>query len=231
MAGTIAPNIVTDGLVLYLDAANVKSYPGSGTVWRDIVGSNNGTLTNGPIYSSTNGGSIVFDGMNDYVNTNSSINTGQNFSIGIWAFLTKSGRNALFVNSYPFTPNVGWYFFIGGFSRVNNISLAIGNDQAYSFTAANAFNTNRWNNFAATVSNGGSNILLYINGVLQTDVTTQLTSINIQYTTTNWKVGALISPVADYMGGNISQTQIYNRTLSSQEILQNYNATKTRFGL
>jgi hypothetical protein len=60
--------IVTDGLVLYLDAGNVKSYPTTGTTWTDLVGVNNGVLTNGPTFNPSNGGSIVFDGTNDYVN-------------------------------------------------------------------------------------------------------------------------------------------------------------------
>ena len=63
------PTIVTDGLVLCLDAANSRSYPKSGTAWSDLAGSNNGTLTNGPTFSSANGGSIVFDGSNDRVDT------------------------------------------------------------------------------------------------------------------------------------------------------------------
>ena len=64
-----SPNIVTDVLVLCLDAANRRSYPGSGNSWLDLSGNgNNGTLTNGPTYSSANGGSLVFDGVDDYVN-------------------------------------------------------------------------------------------------------------------------------------------------------------------
>ena len=69
MAGIVAPNIVTDGLVLYLDAANTKSYASGSTAWNDLVGINNGTLVNGPTFNSANGGSIVFDGSNDYVST------------------------------------------------------------------------------------------------------------------------------------------------------------------
>ena len=72
MAGRIAyyGNIVKDGLVLDLDAAKKDSYPGTGTAWNDISGNrNNGTLTNGPTFNSSNGGSIVFDGTNDYINT------------------------------------------------------------------------------------------------------------------------------------------------------------------
>ena len=68
MAFNFSPKIVTNGLVLALDAANTKSYPGSGTVWSDLTpNGNNGALTNGPTFNSANGGSIVFDGTNDYL--------------------------------------------------------------------------------------------------------------------------------------------------------------------
>ena len=67
MAFNYSPKIVTDGLVFAVDAANKKSYPGSGTTWTDLAGSNDGTLTNGPTFDSGDGGSIVFDGTDDYV--------------------------------------------------------------------------------------------------------------------------------------------------------------------
>jgi hypothetical protein len=70
MAGIISPNIVRDSLVLALDAADKNSYPGSGTSWYDLSGGYTGTLTNGPTFSAANLGSIVFDGINDYVDTN-----------------------------------------------------------------------------------------------------------------------------------------------------------------
>ena len=74
MAINVRPSIVTSGLVLNLDAANMKSYPRSGTTWRDLSGlGNNGTLTNGPTFNSQNGGSIVFDGVDDYASINNTI--------------------------------------------------------------------------------------------------------------------------------------------------------------
>ena len=82
-----SPRIVIDGLVLALDAGNTKSYSGSGTAWTDTVGGNHGTLTNGPTFSSLNGGSIVFDGTNDYVQVSASsdLNFGTgNFTIEGW---------------------------------------------------------------------------------------------------------------------------------------------------
>ena len=89
MAIKHSPRIVTDGLVLYLDAANTKSYPGSGTTWTDISGkSNNGTLTNGPTFDSGNKGTIVFDGSNDYVSETSGLSDSLlqgDWSISFWA--------------------------------------------------------------------------------------------------------------------------------------------------
>ncbi len=87
------PNIITNGLILELDAANRKSYPGSGTTWTDLSGNGNtGTLTNGPTFSSANGGSIVFDGVDDYVNCGnaSSLNFERtnSFSFCFWIYPT-----------------------------------------------------------------------------------------------------------------------------------------------
>jgi hypothetical protein len=97
MAGNVAPNTVTNGLVLYLDAGNTNSYPGTGTSWRDISGnSNNGTLTNGPTFNSANLGSIVLDGTDDYVNcgNNSSINiTGTGLTLSAWVYRTALNSN------------------------------------------------------------------------------------------------------------------------------------------
>ena len=80
--------IVTDGLILYLDAANTKSYISGSTDWYDLTTYNNdGTLTNGPTFSSTNGGSIVFDGVNDYVQVNNSdiLNPTQTITLSVWS--------------------------------------------------------------------------------------------------------------------------------------------------
>ena len=88
MAFNYSPKISTDGLVLCLDAANTKSYPGSGTVWSDLSrGGNNGTLTNGPTFNSGNGGSIVFDGVNDYVDCGvSNISLPINITLISWIY-------------------------------------------------------------------------------------------------------------------------------------------------
>ena len=91
MAFIHSPKIITDGLVLALDAGNTKSYPGSGTVWTDLSGNNNtGTLTNGPTFNAANGGSIVFDGTNDYVTLPISTTSGQALTYFGWLYSTES---------------------------------------------------------------------------------------------------------------------------------------------
>ena len=79
-SGPIGP-IVTENLVLYLDAGNNASYPGSGTTWYDLVGNSNGILTNGPVFNTGNGGNIVFDGINDYVDFGNILNLTSNFTL------------------------------------------------------------------------------------------------------------------------------------------------------
>ena len=215
MSFNYSPRIITDGLVLYLDAANTRSYPGSGTTWNDLSRSgNNGTLTNGPTFSSANGGSIVFDGSNDYVNLGNptSLNI-LNFTVCIWCKSSTftNFQNIIFkgtnIAQYGilFTSTGDWYVQPNGPSTSDLVSL------------------NTWNYFVGTYD--GSQITAYRNGVQK-----------IQYVNSQANYGTLVTIGADtvnnrYFNGNIAQTQIYNRALSATEILQNYNATKTRFGL
>ena len=103
-------SIVRNGLVLYLDAANPKSYPGSGTTWKDLSGNgNNGTLVNGPTFNSANGGSIVFDGTNDYVITTNLLNptTNPNESVFVWFNPTAAGQIVSELGQA--TINTGWH--------------------------------------------------------------------------------------------------------------------------
>jgi hypothetical protein len=216
-----------------LDAANIKSYPRSGTTWNDISrGGTNGTLVNGPTFNGANGGNIVFDGTNDYILSSAPINTGQNFTVDVWFRAASSGRGGLVSNSYLYTTNVGWYFFIGGGGAANSLALSIGTDQSYVQTAANTILADQWYNACGVVTNGGSNIQIYLNGILQPAFTSILGTRSIAYTIPNYKIGALLlSGFNDYYSGSIASTKIYNKVLTAQEVLQNYNATKTRFGL
>lgn len=233
--GTLSggPNVVVDGLVLSLDAANTKSYPGSGTTWTDLSRSgNNGTLTNGPTFNSGNGGSIVFDGTNDYVGRNTALNTGQNFTVNAWIFPTLLGttRRAIIGNSYNYSGRNGWFFSTGGGGINNTFFLSLGNDDRAIVAPVNTLSTNTWQYVSAVVTNSGGTITLYKNG--QTVATSTGSTSTITYTTPQFNIGFRdINGTTDPYTGNISQTTIYNRALSLIEIQQNYNATRARFGL
>jgi hypothetical protein len=229
------PEIVTNGLVLNLDAGFVSSYPREGTNWYDLSSNGyNGTLTNGPTYNSLNGGSIVFDGVDDYVVRNSSINTGQDFSVFAWI---KPGainvRNGIVGNSYPYNSGLGWFFSTATnyAGTLNTFFISIGADNAYRTASNNSITLNTWNYIGGTVTNGGQSIKLYSNGI-ETGYSGGILAANtVTYTTQEFYVGRRHSASSEPFNGSISQTHIYNRVLSSSEILQNFNAQKSRFGL
>jgi hypothetical protein len=237
MAGRIAyyGGIVTNGLVLDLDAAKRDSYPGFGTTWNDISGNrNNGTLTNGPTFNSGNGGSIVFDGVNDYSGS-PSINTGQNITVSAWIYPTILGttRRAVVANSYDFASSRnGWNLSTAGADTNNTFFFSVGQDNAYRVAAANTLSPNTWAYILVICANGGGNIVLYKNGVAISSYVAQLLSSGtMTYTANQLNIGYRYSNQTDPYTGNIANVQIYNRVLSDTEILQNYNATKGRYGL
>jgi hypothetical protein len=232
------PNIIDDGLVLYLDAGNRKSYPGSGTTWFDKSGrGNNGTLTNGPTFDTGSLGSVVFDGVDDYIQLVNSTSYKVQFPITLCAWfnvqtLTNYGiilRNdntsinhwgfAIYLNSdYTLGANYG--------NGINN-----GPQGRRSYASPIPISTDQWNYFVAVFPdnlsfNGYFNSLLinmpYVGGSATTAV----------YGTGGGTVGYRSDgPGLSYFKGNISSVQIYNRALTPQEVLQNYNATKGRFNL
>ena len=170
MAGRVAyyGNIVKDGLVLDMDAAKRDSYPGTGTAWNDISGFQyNGTLTNGPTFNSSNGGSIVFDGVDDRVSRTTNINTGQNFTVNAWIYPTLLGitRRAVAASSYNSTSLNGWFLCTAGFSTNNTFFFLVGADNAYRVAAANTLSLNQWVYISAVCQNGGGSINLYKNGI------------------------------------------------------------------
>ena len=231
------PYIVMDGLVLNLDAGITQSYPGSGTVWTDVNGlgpKNNGTLTNGPTFDSANGGSIVFDGSDDRVSRTSSVNTGNNFTVGSWIYPTLLGttRRAVVGNGYPYSGRLGWLFCTAGASVNNTFFLSIGSDISYRVATANCLSTNTWQYITGVVTNGGQTIDLYRNGEnVNGTQFVALSSGNIDYSDNQFYIGFRDTNTNDPYTGNISNVQIYNRALSVSEVQQNYNAQKGRFGL
>ena len=219
MAFNFSPKVVTDGLVLYLDAANTKSYPGSGTAWSDLSRSgNNGTLTNGPTYNSGNGGSIVFDGVNDISVHGQSLYV-DNFTIGAWVYKTSSGIQTIIAKGTS-------GFVLNFYLRIGGNSGFWGTNSMFTELDISDLTLSTWNNTVLTYDR--TSLKYYLNGTY----VNQTLATNIpSSTTSNLIVGRLGDFNGQYWTGRISQTSIYNRALLATEILQNYNATKSRYGL
>ena len=220
MAFYRGPNVATEGLVLALDAANTKSYPGSGTTWRDMSTNNIiGTLTNGPTFNSANGGSIAFDGVNDVVlmADNSALNT-QTPSVEVWIKTNATNQNGFWFEKG--TVNTQYSLFQEGTSIVWRQDA-----RSQYTTTATYITTTNWAQVIGTYTSGDRRT--YINGILRTsDAQTGAVATN---------AGGMF--IGTYGGGgypyngNVAIVRVYNRILSPSEVLQNYNATKTRFGL
>lgn len=222
--------IITDGLVLALDAADKNSYPGSGTTWTDMSGNgNNGTLTNSPTFNSANGGSIVFDGVDDFVIDSSTVNIpvgGSDRTIQFWTLPTTNTNNFVQLGTGGGGNQI--YLVQFYFTGVNNLFTdGINNPNNLTITGAELPTLNTWNHI--TFGNTGQNWFYYLNGAL--------TKSGTWPTTINTVGQKYIVGKRDDVGfqntfaGRISNTLIYNRALSATEIQQNYNAQKSRFGL
>ncbi len=213
MAGNVAPNIITDGLVLYLDAANTKSYVSGSTTWTDLVGLNNGTLVNGPAFNSGNGGSIVFDGSNDYViipGNSNTLSTLTVYTIELLIKTTYSG-NRVILEKGPnlkmmIQPDATNQIFYGDYS---------------SFTDSVPIFNGNWINIC--IVQASSFRSLYINNQLKNTTAQGNSSANSNDIVLMSRNGSFAQ------NGNVSIFKIYNRALSATEVLQNYNATKTRY--
>lgn len=216
-------NIVSKNLVLYLDAANPISYPGSGTSWLDLSGyKNNASFVNGPIYNSSNAGVITFDGTDDYVTVPNSTS---------WDFTTSLTIELwVYVNSYD---TLGTFFIhqqSGGFEfHVTNTNIvrfnANGGTNMASSTAS--FSIGRWNHVVATYE--GTTAKIYLN---TSNIATNVSAPPPSNVTGQLRIGSYVFFGSYELNGNISCVRIYNeKALSSQEVLQNYNAQKGRFGL
>lgn len=220
MAFRYSPKIVTDGLVLCLDAANTKSFVSGSTVWNDLTKNNySGSLINGPIYSALNNGVLVFDGVDDYIlNTINKTNIGSLLTISLWVYPTnaQSGRGILqfassLNNILPFlllqrasSSTISWY--INGGYRITETVL----DNKYTNITL-TYNGTRWSSYI----NGSLSLSNYIGPI----------------GTNNGDSFYIGNGFNGYFSGRIPYVNIYNRNLSESEVLQNYNATKSRFGL
>ena len=233
MSGISGPKIITSGCVLSLDAADKLSYKGSGTTWTDLSGNGNtGTLTNGPTFSAGNMGSVVFDGTNDYVGFtyNSIFNPSTSVTLSTWVRLTVSDTTIR--NPIELAASGDELYYILWRADLSPKRWGWGvrqSNDTYRETTSTAtnFSTNIWYNISMVANAIAGQVYFYYDGILDG---------GISYNgTLKQNASALLSIGADainsrrYWLGNIANTFIYNRALSTSEILQNYNATKSRF--
>ena len=243
MSFNYSPKISSlDSLIYYLDASNTKSYISGSTTWYDISKTGiNGTLVNGPTFSNTNGGCIVFDGIDDYVGL-SQITTNQtigNYSFGLWFSPSITINSATTTN---FTIVEAQNTLLNGvdnyISYLSNSILPGANGRiifqtfnplSVLYTTTNTWVGGQWYNIMCTYDITTTKQSIYVNGILENSTTIANCYFN---TNTYFNLGTYTSPPKTwFFNGKISNFMIYKKTLSSDEILKNYNATKTKFGL
>jgi len=230
MAFHRGPKVVTDGLVLALDAANVKSYVSGSTVWSNLSGNNNsGSLINGPTFNSANGGGIFFDGSNDYVDVipTSSGSAASSYTFSVWFYPNSALYSAPFQRGVDGSGN-GWSLLAGVDTnkyRVGVVTISTG-AVGYVVTSSVAAIANQWVNITG-VWNAGSSLSLYVNGSFQSS--RAITTTTLRSSNSGWVLGRLTT--TSYSSQIISNTSVYNRTLSESEVQQNYNALRGRYGI
>ena len=219
--------IVTDGLVLCLDAGNRKSYPGSGATWTDLSGNGNtGTLVNGVGYSSANGGFLTFDGNNDFVSipNNTALNT-QTPTVEVWIKTNNTNQNGFLFEKG--SVNTQYSLFQEGAVirwRQKDTGGGLGSIGA---TTADFISTSNWAQVIGTYTSG--NRRFYINGTLRDSDTLAVTLATNNDGMSIGAWGGTTGSRAYYYNGNLAICRVYNRALSATEIQQNYLATKSRY--
>ena len=235
MATNYNPSIVTDGLRFCLDAANTKSYPGSGTTWTDISGKGrpDGILSNGPTFDSNNLGSINFDGSNDRVNLSRPIGKNDAFSVDIWH--KRGAQQDKYLYSETSDSSNSPFWGITSKTGSSNSTLRIfarrnGGQTEVNFQPSGAEYT-IYDNIPhhLVVVYESNNLYFYLDG----------SSIG----STSWNRGSYsglnINSLGGWrhsgtntggnMNGNIYSLKTYSRALTAVEVLQNYNAVKGRY--
>ena len=215
------PSIVVDGCIFAIDAANTKSYSGSGITVNGLVGGIGGTLVNGVGFTTSNNGSFIFDGTNDYTEYLSSnvfnLGTGD-FTVSVWhkttfksnysTIMSIDDGNGTGVIFYTTITSGVFRNWVAGVSKNGNIDICTG----------------VWNNVTLTRSSG--TCTQYVNGF--SDVTFSAPG-SLTVSGRSFFMGKILNEY--YYNGNISQVQFYNRALTAQEILQNFNALRGRYGI
>ena len=229
------PTLVTTGLVLNLDAGDVSSYSGTGNTWNDLSGSNHGTLLNGPTFNPGNGGSIIFDGIDDVVSFGNILNTGLNsWTVSCWVKF--DGGTSGFMGIIGKTSYRGIPGRYGIYIDNNNlVAFCTPAGNMIVSTPITPYLDNNFHNLVMTF-NRSSMISFYIDGIsvgIPYDISSTV-SANI-ISTDNFYIGSYGSSNGQspfgFFKGSIAQALIYNRALSLMEVTNNFNVSKSLYGL
>ena len=222
----VLPPVNDASLVLNLDAGSRASYVGVGTSWYDLSGNNlNGTLINGPTFSGTGvSSSIVFDRTNDYVSVadNSLLNTFSAMTLEIIVKYTTT-NDQIFVQKWNYSGGSQGYTIE---LYANEIAAACYTGTNYLRVAVSSYPVNNVYHMVLTLS--GTTQTLYINGA---SVSSNSSGAVPSLTGTALTIGNRSNLTGTYFGGNVYLTKFYNRALTASEILQNFNAYRTRYGI
>ena len=232
MATSYAPHIVSNGIIGCWDAAGKRSYPGTGTTWHDVVGTNNGVLTNMDTggFDSQKGGVIEFDGTNESVDLGSITSSnplmcaGGPVSMCVWMY-ENSGAGS---SNHPYIISKGAGDGTNGYSLMADYqgSIQVAANDKWCQTATGIYSDDEWIYVVGTVDTDG-NMRAYVNGVYYANSSFEETGTPPN-TTANMRIGS-VGTGGSYCGVSVAQVAIYNTLLTDAEVLQNYNATKWRF--
>lgn len=226
MGASAGPDAITDDLILYLDAANPQSYSGTGNTWFDLSKSkNNGTLVNGVAYDSSNGGSLIFDGSNDYVSLASIPQIAQSTyssTVEVTAIRERARFEVMFGGGVP-TSHQGFYVGFRSSNTSNFMYAYYSNDQDSSTPVTNL----QWNHYVATYDHTIGSRYRYFNGEIllpKQDSGVRSTSAS------SFSIGAFNGSLY-FFDGKIQSVKVYNRSISAEEAKQNFQATRSRYGV
>jgi hypothetical protein len=237
-------SIITSGLVLNLDASNASSYAGSGTSWFDLSGNgNNGTLTNGPTFNSANGGSIVFDGTNDYISIGSQniVGTGTSAFTGeLWWYINKTLASGEYIMPIRIKQDSEFLIALYNSSGTYNLYGVFRLSTQYGIPLTNSDYINKWICMQFVYTGGNKNTAssykFYINGAQIAVGSNNFgpaggEGSNCNIIGADGNSGCNTFFTSGVMKGNIASYRLYTGELTAAQLLQNYNATKTKFGL
>ena len=229
MAIIIDPNIASSGLVFSIDAANTRSYVGSGLTINGLVGGLGGTLVNGVGFTSSNNGSFVFDGTNDFLNCGNFLDDPSDFTVTVWQKSTLRFYQLIVAKVNDVDAGPGWAMHAGdfiwgvaAFSQTNATNWKL-------FYTGKMVDDGIWHHLAAVYVNKLVTGI-FVDGISYPFTTLSDGTLTSMSNPLNVRIGT--NQINEYMfRGNISQVQLYNRALSASEIKNNFEATRDRYGI